>query len=415
MAKVSTIFKFIIVICTMIMLRYLLLIPGTRNISSPIQRGTVLSAGLILMVLTCFLTDKKDIIYFKWLLKYIKPYFCVMVFSLAYTFFLYDYSIKSLIVALIPFSYVLFAFPLIYIFCCDKDCFKFIKTVTLLQLIIMVLKIIGWYTYNYSKKPIFADLTLEFEDWTRNGLQRVEWGQLYGLALVFCTYYACKEKRKIGYIIIVAGMIWYVSFVSQARYTVAVAVVTVGTMLYFMYRRGVMKWGIRLLIIVAIIAVLASGFISQIYYDASVNGQYARSTSARLENVQHYYEIMQERHSVLGLGLLDTSNSSAYSIMYKNEVHNYYLDDIGLLGGVVRFGLLFLVVYGWLFVLIIKTCLRCYKNRSYDYLPFLIGLAVYIIATCLLQNIYDSQRAYAMPFYLASISYIDGKISISKA
>lgn len=368
--------------------------------------GTLLAIASLLMV-----KGKKARGYFLWLFKYLLPYLGVLVFSLVYTCVTYGYTVKSVLIAACPFLLVLFAVPLIYIFYCDGSCMRFLWDVSLVQLAMLMIKALAWYSYNFKGSSLFLKLIFEFRDWTRNGLNRVEQGQLFGLALVVVTFLGVCKGIRLKYLTVSLGMICFVAFVTMSRGQVVFSVLTAGMICYFANRKGFPKFWMRLLLISLTVAAFLSGVVSQLAESVSLTGLYSGSTLARIQNIEYYFRILTEGHRVWGLGLLDTSNEAAYQILYKGKNTLYYLDDIGILGGVVRFGILSLVIYGWLFLLVGKTCLKCYKSRNKQYFPLLIGVAVYMVISCLLSNIFDSQRAYAVPFYLAIFSYVDARIS----
>ena len=418
MVKISSVFKGIIVFCTIIMLRYLLLLPASWQLGAWFERGVVACAGVVLAFLTLLVGGKNNnfIKHCKWLFRYLIPLGIVLLFSTIYTAYLYNYSLHNIVLALIPYTYVLFAIPLIYIFYQDRTIFRFLWIVAILQLIILVCKSFGWYFYNFKVgNTFFQALTLEFDDWSRNGLQRVECGQLFSLTLMLTVYYGFKQGIRMRYMFILAGMLLYLIFIFQVRFQTTVSIISIFIMLYFMYNKKKLRWQMRMLLIVALIIILGSGVIGWLLESASSVGVYAGSSTARISTMEHYFGIMAEKRSFLGLGLLQASNQQAAQIIYKNAWSNYYLDDIGIFGGIVRFGILSVIVYGWLFVLSLKTCWRCYKNQNYKYLPFLLGMSVYMIISCIILNFYDWQRSYALAFYLAIISFIDEQLRIKES
>jgi len=375
------------------------------------QRVLVAYIAIPLLALTMIIKRRQFGQHYRWLMKYLIPYTCVILFSMAYTWVLYRYSIESILIASSPFIYILFSFPLIYIFCCDGSCITFLKTIASLQVLILIIKAVAWYFYNFTSINLFENLVMEFGVWMRNGLQRVEQGQLFGITLCVFTYLAIRKNFKLKYFAVSVGMVCFVLLVSMARFSVAVSVITVAAILYFAKRKGQMKVWMRLFVVAAAVTLLISGVFAELVDSALITGQYAASTTARLNNLNYFVKILHEQNRIFGLGFLDTSNEAARYVLFYSHNNRFYLDDIGIFGGVVRFGILSLVIYGWLFFLTIRTCLNCYKRKNNQYFPFMVGLTVFMITSCLLQNIFDIQRAYSIPFYLATVSYIDTEIS----
>lgn len=412
MVKLSTVFKFIILVCTLIMLRYLLLLPGKPLLGTISERVLVAFVGALLAIVSLLMVKGKNArAYFLWLFKYLLPYLCVLAVSLIYTCITYGYTVKSVLITVCPFLFVLFAVPLVYIFYCDGSCMYFLWVVSMAQLAMLIIKALTWYSYNFQGGTLFPKLVFEFSNWIRNGLNRMEQGQLFGLALVVVTFLGVCKGIRLKYFVVSFGMVCFVAFITMSRGQVFFSVFTVGLIFYFANQKDFSKFWLRLLLISFVAVAFFSGVVSQFLDSASMIGLYGSSTIARVENVEHYFNILTKGRRIWGLGLLDASNEAAFQIMYKGQNILYYLDDIGILGGVVRFGILSLVIYGWLFLLAGKVCLKCYKSKEQRYFPLLIGIMAYMITSCLLSNIFDSQRAYAVPFYLAIFSYMDALIS----
>ena len=411
MAKISSLMKAIIIICTLILLRYHFLIPGGNNLGGSTQRGVVAIMGALLSAcVLCGSAGKKIRKESRWLYRYLIPYGIAIFVSVLYSWWIRGYSFYSLMSGVIPFLLVLFAIPLIYIFKCDGGYLKFVKTIATLEIVILVCKTLGWYFYNFGGPRFFEALTLEFDNWMRGGLQRVEPGQLFALTLIFVLYQGFKNGLKVWNLLLVIFMMAFLVIICQFRFQIAVSAATIIIMLYFMYQKKTAKLWMRLLLILSVAGILISGIVAQVLSSASLTGIYGASTLARINTIEHYFDIMAEQKAFLGLGILDSRDPGAYSIMRMNQVRLYYLDDIGILGGIVRFGFLALIVYGHLFLITLRTCYRCYRYKNMEQLPFLLGVSGYMIMSCILLNIYDWQRAYAVPFYLAIISYIDGQL-----
>lgn len=416
MVKLSSIMKTIIILSTLLMLRYPLLIPGgdTWGGRSTQQGIIVIMGGLSAIYLLSGRAGRGIIQETKWLKKYLIPYGIAIFVSMLYSCAVRGYTLYSVVSGIVPFSLVVLAIPIIYIFKCDGGYLKLIRTVAILEFIILICKTFGWYFYNFGGPSFFQALTLEFDGWVRNGLQRVEPGQLFALSLVFFLYQGFRNRPTFQDIAIVVFMMVFLVVICQFRFQIAVAVATIFIMLYFMYRKQSAKLWMRLLLIMVVMGILLSGIVSQVVESASLTGKYGASSQARINTTLHYFDIMSRQGAYLGLGLLDSHDSGADEIMRLSVDRLYYLDDIGILGGIVRFGFLTIIIYGYLFVMTFRTCYRCYKYKNITHLPFLIGISGYMIMSCLLLNIFDRQRAYAVPFYLAVISYIDAQIEREK-
>ena len=90
------------------------------------------------------------------------------------------------------------------------------------------------------------------------------------------------------------------------------------------------------------------------------------STAARLLTIDHYWSLIKEKDAILGVGFLSAYTNKAFSILRRSDTDRFWLEDLGILGGVV----------------------------------------VYMILSCILLNIFDAQRIWCMPFYLSVIYFV---------
>ena len=79
----------------------------------------------------------------------------------------------------------------------------------------------------------------------------------------------------------------------------------------------------------------------------------------------------------------------------------------GLLGGIFTFGILSLLLYGKLFFDSIKRTFVSHRIRKIDDRDdrFKKCVAVYMMLSCILLNIFDAQRIWCMPLYLSIVYF----------
>lgn len=97
--------------------------------------------------------------------------------------------------------------------------------------------------------------------------------------------------------------------------------------------------------------------------------------------------------------------------MARNQWSIYYLDDLGMLGTFVQIGLFTIVTHIFLFIKAVQVTIKCFKQENKDYLLYSLGLTIYLIGSCLLLNIFDKQRIFDVPVYLAIYSFLDARVS----
>lgn len=320
---------------------------------------------------------------------------------------------QSIAVA-IPYLYNPFAFAIIYILNHDNKKESFLDFVFHLSLFFIFVKSISWFTYNYTSLKLFENFATEYTEWKRNGIYRLNGGALFGLTFVLANYKAMNlinANKQIGknnkrYYFILAILILYALFVIKSRVTLVMLIVTTIITYYLTRNKNLSKFALFCLFAVCAFLIMISGALDSFIDGFSLNGQYGLSTLARLDGLEHFYEMFKTTGKGVGIGfVVDGYGSESY--FYRTSWLRYYLSDLGIVGSFFRLGYFSIIIYGYLFVKSIKVTLNC-KRKANELYPLMLCMSIYIILICLLADLYDSSCAFAMPFYIAIISYSDG-------
>lgn len=412
--KVISCIKVCIYLGCFLMLRYLLVIPteAIRESSNNQNLIVVILGGIAL-----FLT-----VYYKRVQwpsgKLFRNYFIGYVICIAavetYSIIQYRYSLKTIALSLMPFLFMAYLFPVIAIFCRNNSVEPLLSRVTDLELFILIIKFISWMANNFWNREFFNNYIYEFaENWMRNGIYRLEAGQLFGIAFVYSLYSFLRGKKRIKYFLYISFEFFFIIAIEQSRYRTIVLAVTLAVMCYFAYQ-GTKKILIRALLIIAIIVMIVSGVIADVMHGFGGVGKHASSFLLRQEGIFHYIRLMKRQKSFFGgLGLLDYSNINVFLKMQRTSFSSYkiyHLDDVGIFGAIVRFGYLAVVIYVWPLILQIETFMKALHIKKQEYILLLAGMGTYLWVYCIVSNCFDLQRAFAMPFYLAIFSYINGEM-----
>lgn len=406
--KKLDLYKFAVIICCLCSLGYFRLIPidlGDYRIGL---------FSVIIAITTCFgiLSSKKSHDFssmVSFVKRYIPVYLFVIVIAVYNSVHYMQYSGFEIFRELIPLNYVWISFPLIYIFSKDKS-LAFLKTITKIVVVILLIKAFSWFMYNYLGIVFFDNLLFQYGGWSRDGFIRIDSGCLFFLAIVVSSNYAFGAKKSKAWLAVVLFLVFYTVFISKWRVILVLQLLTIFTEYYFLQR----KLSKRVVIFIISTLILAGCF-SFGLFDAYLssfmsNGTYASSTNNRLLTLWHYLDLLQKEKAWLGLGLLNSSIDSSYEFMYRatygNYVDYYYIDDIGIIGGFVKFGFLSLLLYIPLFNNSVKCFIGALKHRNYTYSGVVAGMCLYMISSCLVYNIFDTQRLFDLPFYIAIYSFI---------
>lgn len=411
MIKISKLFKIVLFVSSAIALGILLLSP-MEIIGKYEERFFIVMAALGMNIIILAMTkDFRHYAEYRVAVHYTIPYLMSVFISIIYSKMQYGYSIMSMAKIVAPYLYILMAFPLIYVFIRDGNCFKFLKWVSLLEFGMLLIRFTSWFLYNHVNITIFPRLLFRYGEWVRDGFQRVESGGLYGVTLTVLAIYALKRKKAKRYFLFVVLTFLFLPVVTKARFQTAVAAGTGFVIYYFIEAELKYRKFIKNMIIISAGVILSfiGGIPEKIIALVSINGKYGSSTSVRLDGIKYFLTMLMDKRAVLGFGILGEADSypQVYQLLLRNEGSMYYIDDMGIFGTIVQYGILSLVIYGGLFYLIIKICLKCHKQKNYVYLPLLMGLTVYLVVSSVFLSVFDVQRLYDLPFYIAIFSYVN--------
>lgn len=414
MVKVSSVFKFLILLCVAILMGYLQIFNLPKNYFNFLQMIIAIIA-IGLAIITNLMARSKGLnlkIRLRLLEEirklniYVYPYTLIVIYEIFHTYLMYGYNKITLFYATTPYLYIFFCYPLTYVFIIDKEYMTFLRKVAIFGVVMTAIRIVGWYLYNFHGLHVLPGLVLQTADWVRNGLQRIDAIPLFGVVTVYSVY-QWLQTRKYRYAIFVLMLILYPIVVIQVRYLSIVIIATVIVMLYLQPSNTANSAIIRTLMSLALIVIAIFGGLKQVLSLFSLNNEYAASTSVRFEAMSHFWILIKETHNFLaGLGFLSPWSSQASLLLQRNQWQDYYLSDLGIFGGLIVLGLLGIIVYGLLYYIAIRS-FKDSKIASQDnYLQIIIGgLLVYLILSCLSLNIFDMNRAIDAPFYLSIFSF----------
>ncbi len=408
MVKVSKIYRIVVILVLMYMLRIFdLLFYSTINAYRFPLNIIVVIIGL-LMAMTVLRMGKKNVQLREKcfiLNRYMVIYTIIIIIEVINTFFSYRYSINDTLSAYMPYGYIFYAYPIVYIFHADNSLVPLLKRVLIVVLLMLAVKALSWGLYLQGGIILFPSVLEQYSGWARGGVVRLDTSYLFGIAFSVALYYSFISRKK-RYLLIVVLMYLFAIFITQFRFLLGVMIIETG-LLYYVLSLTKTKKTIRFLVLTVIIGVFfLVGGLDYVVGSFSTTGQYRSSTLARIETLLHYWALMINKSAVLGLGAQAYNNSTTASMMFRTATSSYWLEDLGIVGGFFRFGVLTLPLYGSLFYYALKTMKglrRCSPDNS---LMISYGTISYMLISCIMLNIFDSQRAFNVPFDLAIISYV---------
>ncbi|MEW4354710.1 hypothetical protein AB1I63_07475 [Streptococcus pneumoniae] len=411
MVKLSTIYKAIVILCASIMVGVPLLFP-TEFIGVYTQRTFIfiLALGFSLYVLVSkdYLLRKQ----IKFLNYYAILYVPIILIMSIYSSTKYSYPLDQMLkITIIPHLFIFVSYLIIFIFHSDNSVNKFLKIIAILVVTMLSIRMFSWIMYNFRGSIYFPRLLFQYEGWIRDGFQRVEAGVLYGIALVTVAVNSLRSGIKgIIYKTILVFMVLFLVLVTRVRFQSFLAVITIG-MVYVFYKPKTRNGSILkiLFYIIAILFLLLNSQLLGNAFDTLLYSEsYSSSTGVRFEGLRHYLSIMYNQNAIFGLGFLNPGNSIVHGLMSRNQWSIYYIDDLGIFGTIIQLGVFTFITHGLLFMKAVKVTMKSLRSRKREYILYTVGLTTYMIGSNLLLNMFDDQRIFDVPFYLAIYSYLDG-------
>ena len=206
-------------------------------------------------------------------------------------------------------------------------------------------------------------------------------------------------------------MIVFTVIVTQYRYLV-ITILIEFLIVYYLSSKDSKNRVLRVLLIAIVLAAfILFGGLDFIINSFSVQGEYGTSTMARVKTITHYWGEVTDKFRIFGLGFLSESDPITGKIGINVTRGTYWMSDIGILGGFFTFGILSIPLYFYLFYLAITTCKKAYRFNNRKKLIMSVGLSTYLIVLCIMMNIFDEQRSFNLPFYLAFFSFWNYRIN----
>ena len=342
MIKRSRFFNLIIIFSTLLMSGMLLIIPF-QIMGGYSFRFFVAVIGFVLFIL-CIIMTNKTVLYSKIIHKIniiLIPYLLSVIISTIYTSIIYSYSLYEVIISLIPYMFVFFTYPLSYCIVVI-GMRKFMKCIALITTLFLIIKFIIWISYNEFGIVIFPNLLFEFgTDWIRNNFLRVNPGYLTGISFSYYLAEFFNSKRKPLIAGILCFYIYFIFVCSAFRFQSLVLVLI--TFISFLYSKKTMTSRtvkILLYLLVGFFVIFSPTFTKFINSFSVGNENTGGSTLLRILTIQHFWNYIVKNKLFLGVGMLIQENENALLVLTKSQWRLFYLEDIGVLGGIFKFGLL---------------------------------------------------------------------------
>lgn len=420
MRKISytVIIEYIILLAITFVLGLFLFIVPPEHIRLNMLRICVAFLGFLSFLLVCKKTSFKYDQTYSFAKKYILVTVVISGFFVFYTSWLYDYTIYASLTLGIHYFWLLFSFGIIYVINHEKNKNSFWKKLVVVTLLFLLVRMFAWTSFNFGGGNLFVNFAQEYPDWKRNGLRRLIGGQTFQIAFIVIlsdilgpktclkTLKTDSIRIRMGYFVLLFLFLYSV-FITQARSGIVILLVTFMWTFILTRRKVTTKIMLIMMTFAGFGILLVCGVFDFLFNSFMQTGRYWLSTEARLEGLVHFWGLFKNIGHHFALGYVADGYTTEH-LFYRTSWLRHYLGDLGIISAIFRFGIFTIPIYGWLFGKAIKVTNKTIKIKS-PYSALITATSIYMILSCIISNMYDAQAAFAAPFYVAIISYVDGE------
>ena len=211
---------------------------------------------------------------------------------------------------------------------------------------------------------------------------------------MFYRFITDREGRLFTGVCSIAGL-FAIIYYGSTRIDIISLTLCVVVMLFLV---GKKKKIYRVLLVLGTIVFLFSGFASTILASFSSEGGEAGSTIARMGAIQYYYSYFKS-NPLLGMGLVMPRNAYLTSI-WSGPSGIYHFDDLGLMGGLFRYGVLGIVFHIIPIIRMTYIAIKMVIQKRSEGI-WAVGAITYILVSQISLNYLDYQRTLIFPLYWA--------------
>ncbi|SDI72347.1 hypothetical protein SAMN05421493_12425 [Pseudobutyrivibrio sp. 49] len=385
---------------------FLFLLPVNSNDLNSIRLFMVLvGIGINVYMMIKLTYQKKIYRQYPFVTAYLIMMICIIVIICLYSMVTYDEAVIDVLIVAYPYLSLLFV-P-IYLLLFEDEGYekirdRFGKLGVAATIILLLCAAVRMFV-GVKLLPGFTTFG------SRNGHIRISYRPIcfYSVFWIASLILNSKNKKRmlsIMYFALVTGGVLY--FVSTRIITLALGAAIV-LMILSHTEKGNIRVIARTALLAMIIYVISQGSISKIIESFSVDSSEAGSTLARYMAIA-YFKTYTDANPLIGMGFVRPSRPDL-RLIWSGPYGKAYFDDLGLLGGFFRMGILGLFVHLIPLLRMLYLLIKMIKNKWYDRTMF-IGIVVFLLIGQISLNFLDFQRAFIASFYWAMLEYINLKI-----
>lgn len=360
---------------------------------------------VILVVLISANVDSNTYALLKNEVPFLQKYSIAVIFSLIIigigTEFTYQQEITRTLREMAPYVMFFMAIPML-MYIIRKDSINALINITnAIAIIWLVLIILQKYIYQITGVIFFAST---FEYGIRDGI-RIGISCIGNLSIIINFHqllFVNKNNRcKFSKIVCVLG--FYALIVLQQTRALTFAICASCLLMILSDTRHAVQHKIKkwLILILIVGIVFSTGIVSSFLESFAEKSEYGYSTMVRADAIIYYWNIFKE-NPLFGFGFASVADHEG---LIRGPYGAYFLNDVGLIGQLVRLGIFIVPIYFWPVLRFIKITFRTKRSGNQAEYSLLIGLTAYVLITSASVIMIDRARSIGMPICLAIFEY----------
>ncbi len=294
--------------------------------------------------------------------------------------------------------------------------FQFLKNIAYLGLVILIVKFLVWFLYNYFSLLIAPGYFRLGLGWQRSIGGKV-FTRMDGTFLdpfTFLYFYikfrnSEKNSDRIYCAIPILFCLFYEYFVYQSRSNVLYFILTIFITELFLSlksRNKTLSIGVFLLISSLLFIIFKDYIVSFLntFNPNDTMNAYSNSSAARIFEINYFGNLWKSSNIFTGFGLINDTNIVGNS--------HLYISDIGILGYLFEYGYIgfFIFIFPFLLGLVILIKNKISRNNIVESL--LVMLNIYLIIGQVNLNPYWYTSAMLMPIFIGLLLYFENEANL---
>lgn len=224
----------------------------------------------------------------------------------------------------------------------------------------------------------------------------------YSIIYYFANILSKDCKAKILKILYLCIALFGMVYVVNTRIVIISMVVAMACILVLNTERKTVKYISYFIITVLVVYAIFSNQIDSIFSSFSVDSELGGSTLARIIAIE-YFSTYTKANPLIGMGIVYPSTPEL-RLIFSGPTGTSYFDDLGLLGGFYRLGILGMIVIVIPLLRMLYLTFKIYRKKL-PYSSMFVGIMAYILVSQVSLNYLDFQRAVIGSFYWAIMEY----------